>query len=99
MTLGAMGGVIGMTKEAMAPAFGAGSQIGQGLGTMIGGTDSGMPDSAGEAGAAVGAVSGTGNVAGNTAKNGTDTWDCTCGRKGITSKFCPECGPSGRNQS
>ena len=41
-----------MTKEAMAPAFGAGSQIGQGLGTMIGGTDSGMPDSAGEAGAA-----------------------------------------------
>ena len=22
----------------------------------------------------------------------SDTWDCTCGQKGITSKFCPECG-------
>ena len=21
-----------------------------------------------------------------------DTWDCACGRKGIASKFCPECG-------
>lgn len=21
-----------------------------------------------------------------------DTWDCACGQKGITSKFCPECG-------
>jgi membrane protease subunit (stomatin/prohibitin family) len=22
----------------------------------------------------------------------TDTWNCTCGQQGITSKFCPECG-------
>ena len=95
MTLGAMGGVIGMTKEAMAPAFGAGSQMGQGLGAMIGGMNGGMPGNAGAAGnpgAAAGAAGGTGSDTGNAAKNGADTWDCTCGQKAIRGKFCPECG-------
>ncbi|MDE7327051.1 MAG: SPFH domain-containing protein [Lachnospiraceae bacterium] len=54
----AMGGVIGMTKEAMAPIFG-------------------QPEPAAAPAPMVPAVEG---------------WDCTCGQKGITSKFCPECG-------
>ena len=57
VTLGAMGGVIGMTKEAMTPIFEGSAQIGQSVG-----------------GAAL------------------ERWDCTCGQKGITSNFCPNCG-------
>ncbi len=77
MTLGAMGGVIGMTKEAMSPAFGTGSQMGQGLGAMIGGTPEGGTEERGPAGQSA---------------PETDTWDCACGQKKITSRFCPECG-------
>lgn len=51
VTLGAMGSVIGMTKEAVAPMF--------------------------EQPAAPVAA---------------DGWNCTCGKTGITSRFCPDCG-------
>lgn len=64
--LGAMSGVIGMTKEAIQPAMDSAKSLGQ------------MTESAIAGGAAVAAVA--------------DTWDCSCGKKGITSKFCPECG-------
>ena len=33
-----------------------------------------------------------GMAAGAAAASGGDTWDCSCGKKGITSRFCPECG-------
>lgn len=59
MTLGAMGGVIGMTKEAVAPMFG-------------------QPEPTVHTAPAAAAD--------------PNSWDCTCGQKGITSKFCPECG-------
>lgn len=55
VALGAMGGVINMTRDAMNPL---------------------MQDTAA---AGVAAVT-------------PDTWDCSCGAKGITGKFCPECG-------
>lgn len=58
ITLGAMGGVIGMTKDAVAPFLDTSAQIGQGLGQVA--TDKG--------------------------------WDCTCGQKNISTKFCPNCG-------
>ncbi|MBO5313446.1 MAG: SPFH domain-containing protein [Clostridia bacterium] len=57
VALGAMGGVIGMTRDALSPV-------------MAGATDIGA-----------GAVSGA-----------KDTWDCTCGQRLISSKFCPNCG-------
>jgi membrane protease subunit (stomatin/prohibitin family) len=57
--LGAMGGVIDMTKNAMSPVMGEATQMGQNIVTTA------AP---------------------------ADTWDCVCGTKGITSKFCPECG-------
>ena len=57
VTLGAMGGVMGMTKDALNPIIQTSANIGSGV------------------------VASTG-----------DTWDCTCGKVGISSKFCPECG-------
>ena len=58
VTLGAMGGVIGMTKDAISPALEGASQIGKAVTA---------PMHAG--------------------------WDCpNCGRKGITTNFCPDCG-------
>jgi membrane protease subunit (stomatin/prohibitin family) len=57
--LGAMGGVIDMTKNAMSPVMGEATQMGQNIVTTA---------------------------------TPVDTWDCACGTKGITSKFCPECG-------
>ena len=59
VTLGAMGGVIGMTKEAMQPMMNMGAAAVQ----------SAAP-----------------------AAPAADTWDCACGNKGITGKFCGECG-------
>lgn len=64
VALGAMGGVIGMTKEALNPIMGASNDLGAGFGNVVAGN---VPES-------------------------NDTWDCTCGAKGIESKFCPECG-------
>ena len=62
VTLGAMGGVINMTKDAMNPIMGSSAQVGTGFGSVI-----------------------SGQV--------NDYWNCSnCGTKGITSKFCPECG-------
>lgn len=60
MTLGAMGGVIGMTKEAVAPMFGQQEQPAPVV-----------PDPVAPA---------------------AESWDCTCGQREITSKFCPDCG-------
>lgn len=64
VALGAMGGVIGMTKEALNPIMGASNDLGAGFGNVVAGN---VPEA-------------------------NDTWDCTCGAKGIKSKFCPECG-------
>lgn len=58
VALGAMGGVIDMTKEAMNPIFENSAQIGQGIGSAV----------------------------------NASAWDCSCGEKGITSNFCPNCG-------
>lgn len=62
VTLGAMGGVIGMTKEALSPVLNSASDIGAGV-----------------------------------IASASDQWDCpSCGYRGISSKFCPECGAKNR---
>jgi len=69
VTLGAMGGVINMTKDAMAPIMGESQKVGEGFGNVVAG-NTGAP-------AAEGA------------------WNCpSCGKAGITSRFCPDCGAS-----
>lgn len=66
VTLGTMGSVIGMAKDALNPALDAAGQIGQKVGAAVGNTMAPPPEQT--------------------------TWDCTCGQKGITSNFCPNCG-------
>ena len=63
ISLGAMGSVIGMTKDALNPI----AETGMNMGSTLGGV-----------------ISDRVSVA--------NTWDCTCGNKGITGRFCPECG-------
>ena len=69
VTLGAMGGVINMTKDAMAPIMGESQKVGEGFGNV---------------------------VAGNTGAPAAESaWNCpSCGKAGITSRFCPDCGAS-----
>ncbi|MCR4671545.1 MAG: SPFH domain-containing protein [Saccharofermentans sp.] len=63
VTLGAMGGVMNMTKEALNPIMGDSQKIGEGVGDVISGKDA------------------------------ASTWNCpSCGKTGIDSRFCPDCG-------
>ncbi len=69
VTLGAMGGVINMTKDALNPIMGTSAQVGQGFGDVI---------------------------VGQTSSPVVSAWNCpNCGKTGITSKFCPDCGTRG----
>ena len=70
VTLGAMGGVMNMTRDALNPIIGGASQVGQ---TIGGAVNSGAGDAS--AAGTIGA------------------WSCPgCGKAGITSAFCPDCG-------
>ena len=69
VTLGAMGGVINMTKDAMAPIMGESQKVGEGFGNVVAG-NTGAPAAPAEG-----------------------AWNCpSCGKTGITSRFCPDCG-------
>ena len=105
VTLGAMGGVINMTKEAMNPIMGQSTDIGAGFGAVVAGQTVGAQNGVnGQAGVPSGTTAGAqagvpngGVVAGGTGQVvsalQTGSWICpSCGTKDITSKFCPECG-------
>ena len=95
VTLGAMGGVINMTKEAMNPIMGQSADIGAGFGAVVAGQTA---NAQGGVPGAQGGVPNGGVVAGGGAGQvvstlQTGSWICpSCGTKDITSKFCPECG-------
>ncbi len=73
VTLGAMGGVINMTKDAMAPIMGESQKVGEGFGNVVSGN--------------------TGDAAQAPATPVEGAWNCAnCGKTGITSRFCPDCG-------
>ncbi len=73
VTLGAMGGVINMTRDAMAPIMGESQKVGEGFGNVVAGN--------------------TGAPAQAPAAPVEGAWNCTnCGKTGITSRFCPDCG-------
>ena len=84
VTLGAMGGVIGMTKDAISPVFESVGQMGQNA-PAPGGWDCGC----GQKGI-------TSNFCPNCGARKPEPqtgWDCPqCGTRGITSNFCPNCG-------
>jgi membrane protease subunit (stomatin/prohibitin family) len=84
--LGAMSGVIGMTKDAMNPIMSDSNQLGQIVSNNITGA---WDCTCGNKGL-------TGNFCSNCGAKRPEqtplTWDCTCGRKGITGNFCDNCG-------
>ena len=111
VTLGAMGGVINMTRDAMAPIMGESQKVGEGFGNVVAGGVAGAtapaPGSVPVAPAPVAPVSGgapAAPVAPQTAPApeaapapaapaADAPWNCpTCGKAGITSRFCPDCG-------
>ena len=86
LTLGAMGSMVNMTKEAMSPVMDAATQMGQATTAPLGA--GGWDCSCGQK-----------NIASNFCPNcggkkpePQSGWDCACGQKGITSNFCPNCG-------
>ena len=83
VALGAMGGVINMTKDALNPMMDMGAQMGQSLNAaMTGGWD-----------CACGQKGITSNFCPNCgAKKPAETWDCECGQTNIKTNFCPNCG-------
>ncbi len=84
VTLGAMGGVINMTKDAMSPMMNLGSTAEHNEILTANNWQCGC---------------GTKNITSGYCPNcGTKkpdnkiSWDCTCGKKNIDSMFCPNCG-------
>ena len=87
VTLGAMGSVIGMTKDAMAPMMNMGAAMATPAAPAADGWD---------------CACGAKNIqskfcpecgAKKPESRAVDAWDCPqCGNKGITAKFCGECG-------
>ncbi len=90
VSLGAMSGVIGMTREAMQPITESASQIGQSMNNVI----SGAWDcpKCGQKGLTGNFCPVCGMEKPQPVPGNSDTWDCACGQKGLTGKFCPECG-------
>ena len=85
VSLGAMGSVIGMTKDAMQPMTDAAAKMGQ----TVSGAISGIWK------CSCGTDGNTGNFCPNCGKPRPvqeETWDCSCGKKGLTGKFCDNCG-------
>ena len=82
VTLGAMGGVINMTRDAMAPIMGESQKVGEGFGNVVAGQ---TPAAPGTPAAPAAPVAPAVPVEG--------AWNCpSCGKTGITSRFCPDCG-------
>ncbi len=100
VTLGAMGGVMGMAKDAMDPLFAGAAQFGkQTIDAVTPAAPGAMP------GATPGAWDcpcGNRGIVGNFCNmcgaprpvSGAmpGAWDCACGQKGVVGNFCPNCG-------
>lgn len=87
VTLGALGGVVGMTKDAMAPMFGG---VQQPVAPVAPAASAGWNCTCGQMGI-------TGNFCSNCgakrpAPAASAGWNCACGEMGITGNFCPNCG-------
>lgn len=87
ISLGAMGSVIGMTKDAINPMTTQAVQMGQNVGNNITGTWD----------CSCGQKSIVGNFCNNCGAKkpeltAADTWDCECGQKDIVGNFCNNCG-------
>ena len=96
VALGALGGVIGMTRDAMNPIADGAASLAAGMGAAVAPA---APGAAPQGGwdCACGSKGLTGRFcpecgAKRPEPPAAGTWDCACGAKGLTGKFCPECG-------
>ena len=89
VTLGAMGGVINMTRDAMAPIMGESQKVGEGFGNVVAG---GQAPAAPGAPVAPAAPAAPVAPAVPAAPAPVGAWTCPSCGKTITSKFCPDCG-------
>ena len=91
ISLGAMGSVIGMTKDALNPVAETGMNMGSALGGII--SDRITPVNSWDCSCGNKGITGRFcTECGAKKPEPKETWDCTCGSKGITGKFCSECG-------
>lgn len=89
MSLGAIGGVMNLTKDAMAPLTDTTIGMGSTLGTAM------TPPQTDTWNCSCGNQGITANFCGNCGGKKpapAETWDCTCGNRGITGNFCGNCG-------
>ncbi|MFV0361872.1 MAG: SPFH domain-containing protein [Suipraeoptans sp.] len=92
IALGAMGGVVGMTKDALNPMIDGSLQNTMG-GVVTNNASEGT--ARGWSCPACGKTENISNFCGECGAKRPETssgWACNCGQNGITSKFCPECG-------
>lgn len=87
VALGAMSGVINMTKEALEPSMSAAKQSGQSIGNIV---SDAWNCECGQEGIRSKYCPECGRKRPESAIS--NKWDCICGLKGIQTKFCPECG-------
>lgn len=91
VTLGAMGSVMGMTREALNPVAANAQGAGQAIGETINPTSTGWECECGHKNIQSKFCPDCGKSKPEPAL--ADTWDCAeCATKNITSKFCPNCG-------
>lgn len=92
VSLGAMGSVINMTKDAISPAFNTSGTLGNNIGVGIENT---VKASENTWNCSCGQMNITSKCCPECGAQKPDlpkAWNCKCGAVGITSKFCPECG-------
>lgn len=91
VTLGTMGSMVNMTKDALNPVMDTAAKMGHAVGGAITNATVDTWDCAcGNKGIRAKFCGECGTKRPEPQK--VDTWDCSCGNKGITGKFCTECG-------
>lgn len=90
VTLGAMSGVMNMTKDALNPIMDTASSIGSGVAGGV--QQAAAPDSWNCSCGAMNITSKCCPECGAKRPEPQQGWECSCGCKNITSKFCPDCG-------
>lgn len=94
VSLGAMGSVINMTKDAMSPMANAASELGSNVANTMQGADTWNCACGNQ-----NVVGNFCNLCGGKRPAPVEAWDCSCGNKGIVGNFCNMCGAKKPKQS
>ena len=93
VTLGALGGMVNLTKDAISPIMGTAEAVGNSVGnTLSNKADEPKQDTWNCSCGAANLTSKCCPECGAKRPEPVQGWDCSCGCKNIQSKFCPDCG-------